>query len=104
MYAVIRSGGKQYRVEPGKTIRVERLEGKVGGEVTFEDVLAVRTDEKKIVAGAQAAKAKVTGKIVKQLRGPKLQVLKFKKTRQYKIQRGHRQGLTAVEVSDIQLA
>jgi large subunit ribosomal protein L21 len=104
MYAVIRSGGKQYRVEPGETIQVERLEGKVGGKVTFEDVLAVRTDDKKVLAGAQASKAKVTGKILAHLRGPKLQVLKFKKTRQYKIQRGHRQGYTAVQVSDIQFA
>ncbi|HXZ11768.1 MAG TPA: 50S ribosomal protein L21 [Candidatus Sulfotelmatobacter sp.] len=104
MYAVIRSGGKQYRVEPGETIEVERLEGKVGGKVTFEDVLAVRTDDKKVVAGADAGKAKVTGKIVAHGRGPKLQVLKFKKTRQYKIQRGHRQGYTSVQVSDIQLA
>jgi large subunit ribosomal protein L21 len=103
MYAVIRSGGKQYRVAPGETIQVERLDGKVGGKVTF-DVLAVNTDEKKLAAGADAAKAKVTGKIIAQVRGPKLQVLKFKKTRQYKIQRGHRQGYTAVEVSDIQLA
>jgi large subunit ribosomal protein L21 len=104
MYAVIRSGGKQYRVEPGATIEVERLEGMVGGKVTFEEVLAVRTDEKKFLTGAEAAKAKITGKIVKHLRGPKLQVLKFKKTRQYKIQRGHRQNYTAVEVSDIQLS
>ncbi|HYL45867.1 MAG TPA: 50S ribosomal protein L21 [Candidatus Limnocylindrales bacterium] len=104
MYAVIRSGGKQYRVEPGETIQVEKLEGKVGGKVTFEDVLAVRTDDKKIVSGEQAAKAKVVGKILSHGRGPKLKVLKFKKTRQYKIQRGHRQGFTAVQVSDIQLA
>jgi len=104
MYAVIRSGGKQYRVEPGATIQVEKLEGKVGGKVTFEDVLAVRTDDKKIVSGQEAAKAKVVGKILSQDRGPKVKVLKFKKTRQYKIQRGHRQGYTAVQVSDIQLA
>jgi large subunit ribosomal protein L21 len=104
MYAVIRSGGKQYRVEPGATIEVERLEGKVGGKVTFDDVLSIRTDEKKVLAGRAAANAKVVGKIVAQTRGPKLKVLKFKKTRQYKIQRGHRQNLTAVEVSDIQLS
>jgi large subunit ribosomal protein L21 len=102
MYAVIRSGGKQYRVAPGETIQVERLEGKVGGKVTFDDVLAVRTDDKKIL-DAQAAKAKVTGKIVKHLRGPKLKVLKYKTGGQYKIQTGHRQGLTSVEV-DIQLS
>jgi large subunit ribosomal protein L21 len=104
MYAVIRSGGKQYRVEPGQTVEVERLEGKVGGKVTFEEVVTVRTDDKKILGGEQAAKAKVTGKIVKHLRGPKLKVLKFKTGGQYKIQRGHRQGLTAVQVGDIQIA
>jgi len=104
MYAVIRSGGKQYRVAPGETVQVERLEGKVGGKVTFDDVVAVRTDDKKILGGAQAAKAKVTGKIVKHVRGPKLKVLKFKTGGQYKIQRGHRQGYTAVEVGDIQLS
>jgi large subunit ribosomal protein L21 len=104
MYAVIRSGGKQYRVAPGETVEVERLGGKVGGKVTFDEVLAVRTDDKKILAGAGAAKAKVTGKIVKHLRGPKLQVLKFKTGGQYKIQRGHRQGLTAVQVGEIQLS
>lgn len=103
MYAVIRSGGKQYRVEPGATIEVERLAGKVGGTVTFEEILAVRTDEEKVLTGTDIAKAKVTGKIVKHLRGPKVQVLKFKKTRQYKIQRGHRQDYTAVQVGEIQL-
>ena len=101
MYAVIRTGGKQYRVAPGETIQVERLEGKVGGKVTFDDVIAVRTDEKKIL-GADS-KAKVTGKIVKHLRGPKLKTLKYKTGGQYKIQTGHRQNLTTVEV-DIQLS
>ena len=53
MYAVIRSGGKQYRVEPGQTVRVERLEGKVGGKVTFDEVIAVRNDDKKILRRRQ---------------------------------------------------
>ena len=104
MYAVIRSGGKQYRVASGDTIQVEQLEGKVGGKVTFDDVVAVRTDEKKILGGEHAAKAKITGKIVKQLRGPKLKVLKFKTGGQYKIQTGHRQNYTAVEIGEIQLS
>jgi len=103
MYAVIRSGGKQYRVEPGQKVEVERLDGKVGGKVTFAEVLAVRTDEKKILGGEEAAKTKVTGKILKHGRGPKLKVLKYKTGGQYKIQTGHRQGSTTVEV-DIQLA
>ena len=104
MYAVIRSGGKQYRVAPGETVEVERLDGKVGGNVTFDDVVAVRTDEKKVLAGTEAAKAKVTGKIVKHVSGPKLQVLKYKTGGQYKIQRGHRQGYTAVEIGEIQFS
>lgn len=103
MYAVIRSGGKQYRVEPGKTVRVERLEGEVGSKVTFDDVLAVRTDDKKILGGADAAKAKITGKIIENGRGPKLKVLKFKTGGQYKIQTGHRQNYSAVQVGDITL-
>jgi large subunit ribosomal protein L21 len=104
MYAVIRSGGKQYRVEPGQTIQVERLEGLIGGEVTFANVVAVRNDDKELIGGERVAKARVIGKILKQVRGPKLKVLKFKTGGQYKIQRGHRQGYTTVEVSDIQLA
>ena len=103
MYAVIKTGGKQYRVAPGDTIRIERVTGEVGEKVTFGSVLAVHTDEKKVVLGADAAKATVSGKIVSQGRAKKITVLKFKKTNQYKIQRGHRQNFTAVEVSDIQL-
>jgi len=102
MYALIRTGGKQYRVSPGDRIEVETLPGKVGDDVTFGEVLAVRTDDK-IVTGKAASQAKVSGKIVAQTRGPKLTVLKYKKNRQYKIQRGHRQNLTAVVVGDINL-
>lgn len=103
MYAVIRSGGKQYRVAPGDTIRVEKLAGKVGGKVTFDEVLAVHNDGKDLLAGGAAAKAKVTGKIVSQGRGTKHLVLKYKRGGQYKITRGHRQAYTAVEVGDIKL-
>ena len=104
MYAVIRSGGKQYKVAPGETIQVEKLEGKVGGKVTFDDVVAVRSDEKNFLAGDRASKAKITGKIVKHVRGPKVKVMKYKTGGQYQIQRGHRQGYTAVQVSDISIA
>jgi large subunit ribosomal protein L21 len=103
MYAVIRSGGKQYRVAPGDTIKVEQIPGKVGGKVTFDQVIAVSTEDKKMLTGKDAAAAKVSGKIVAQDRHRKLTVLKYKTGGQYKIQRGHRQGFTAVEVSDIAL-
>ena len=103
MYAVIKSGGKQYRVAPGDTIRVERVSGEVGEQVKFGTVLAVHTDDKKVLVGSDASNASVTGKIVSQGRSPKVTVLKYKKTNQYKIQRGHRQNFTAVEVGDIKL-
>ena len=103
MYAVIRSGGKQYRVAPGDTVKVERLPGKVGGEVTFAEVLAVQTEEKKLLTGAEAAQARVTGKILEQGRHPKVTVMKYRRTKQYKIVRGHRQEYTAVEVSEIKV-
>jgi large subunit ribosomal protein L21 len=100
MYAVIRCGGKQYRVEPGDTVKIERLEGKVGSKVTITDVVAVRTDEK-LLAGNDAANAKVVGRIVAQGRHPKRLVMKYKRTNQYKILRGHRQDFTAIEVKEI---
>ena len=103
MYAVIQTGGKQYRVAPGDTIQIERVTGEVGEKVTFGSVLAVHTDDKKVVLGSDASQASVTGKIVGHGRGKKINVLKFKKGNQYKIARGHRQNYTAVQVSDIKL-
>lgn len=103
MYAVIRSGSKQYRAAPGETIQIERIAGKVGGKVTFDQVLAVSTEENKMLTGEGAAKAKVSGKIVAQGRHRKLTVMKYRKTKQYKIIRGHRQNYTSVEISDIKL-
>ena len=75
MYAVIRSGGKQYRVAPGETVEVERLEGKVGGKVTFDNVIAVSNDDKKLISGGDIAKAKVVGKIVSQGRADRKSVV-----------------------------
>jgi large subunit ribosomal protein L21 len=103
MYAVIQTGGKQYRVAPGDTIRIERVSGEVGEKVTFGSVLAIHNDEKKVLLGSDAGKATVSGKIVAQGRAKKISVLKFKKGNQYKIQRGHRQNYTAVQVGEIKL-
>ena len=93
MYAVIRSGGKQYRVAPGDTVRVERLAGKVGGKVTFGEVLAVGTDESKILTGKDAGSAKVTGKIVRTWR-PEDHGVEIQDRRPIQDQRGHRQNYT----------
>jgi large subunit ribosomal protein L21 len=103
MYAVIQTGGKQYRVEPGKTVVVERLAGDKGAQVTFDQVLLVSSGDganvnvgKPIVAGAQ-----VTGEIVEQGRGDKLVVFKFRRRKNYVRRNGHRQDYTAVKIAEI---
>jgi large subunit ribosomal protein L21 len=101
MYAVIRSGGKQYRVAEGDVVRVERLPGKVGGKVTFKDVLALGENGQLAPGTPTVPKAKVTGSIIEQGKGKKVRVFKFKKNSQYKIMRGHRQNLTAVKITGI---
>ncbi len=100
MYAVIETGGKQYKVSPGETIRVEKLLGDEGAPVEFSKVLAVKTDDG-LKVGEALASAKVTGKIVGEGRGPKIIVFKFKRKKQYKRTQGHRQDYTAVQVEEI---
>ncbi len=98
MYAVIRAGGKQYRVAPGDVIRVETWEDK-DGKVEFSDVLAVSAEPGSVVpAGAGAL---VTGEVVEQGRGEKILVFHFKRKKQYKKLRGHRQDYTAVRITEI---
>jgi len=104
MYAVIQTGGKQYRVEPGKTVVVEKLDGDEGTDVVFDQVLLVSSGDggsvsigKPIVAGA-----KVTGSIVEQGRGEKLVVFKFRRRKNYVRKNGHRQDYTAVKIAEIQ--
>jgi large subunit ribosomal protein L21 len=100
MYAVIETGGKQYRVAPGETIEVETLPGEVGAEVEFDRVLAV-VDGETVKAGSAAAGARVTGSITAQGRGEKTIVFKFKRKKQYKRTIGHRQNFTRVEVKEV---
>jgi large subunit ribosomal protein L21 len=101
MYAVIETGGKQYRVAPGESIEVETLPGEVGAEVQFDRVLAV-VDGDSVKAGAAVSGARVTGSIVHHDRGDKTLVFKFKRKKQYKRTIGHRQNFTRVEVKEIQ--
>jgi large subunit ribosomal protein L21 len=102
MYAIICTGGKQYRVSPGDTIEVESLDQAVGEAVTFEDVVAVRNDDG-MVAGPAAAKARVEGTVVGDGRHKKVLVFKYKRTNQYKINRGHRQNFTSVKINEIKV-
>ena len=101
MYAVIETGGKQYRVAPGQKVKVETLAGVVGSSVEFGRVLALVDDAGNITTGAATAAAKVTGKIKSQGRGEKTIVFKFKRKKQYKRTIGHRQNFTEVEVGAI---
>jgi large subunit ribosomal protein L21 len=99
MYAVIRSGGKQYRVAPGDVIRVESQAEGSNGKVEFGDVLAVSGDEGQI--GKAGSGARVVGEIVEQGRGAKILVFHYKRKKQYKKLRGHRQAYTAVRITEI---
>jgi len=99
MYAVIRAGGKQYRVAPGDVIRVEKLATGTDGQVVFPEVLAVSGAEGQI--GKPQAEARVTGHVVDQGRSPKILVFHYKRKKQYKKLRGHRQAFTAVRITEI---
>ena len=103
MYAVIQTGGKQYRVEPGKSLLFEKLAGEAGAKIEFNEVLLVSSGDggsvtvgKPLVAGA-----KVTAEIVEQTRGDKLVVFKFRRRKNYVRRNGHRQDVTVVKVNEI---
>ena len=100
MYAVVESGGKQYRVSPGEIVKVEKLAGDPGETVQFDRVLAVSGDNG-FSAGEAVSGTKVTGTIQQQDRGPKVLVFKFKRKKQYKRTIGHRQAFTAVKIDSI---
>ena len=100
MYAVIRAGGKQYKVAPGDVIRVEKVNGADGnGQVKFSDVLAVSGEAGRV--GRPEGEALVTGEVVEQGRGAKVLVFHYKKKKQYKKLRGHRQDFSAVRITEI---
>ncbi|MFZ0536372.1 MAG: 50S ribosomal protein L21 [Candidatus Sulfotelmatobacter sp.] len=99
MYAVIRAGGKQYRVAPGDVIRVEKLAAGTDGHVNFPDVLAVSAGDGQI--GKPESEARVVGEVVEEGRGAKILVFHYKRKKQYKKLRGHRQSYTAVRITEI---
>jgi large subunit ribosomal protein L21 len=99
MYAVIRAGGKQYRVAPGDVIRVEKLGNGANGPIEFPEVLAISGEEGKI--GKPQSEARVVGELVEQGRSPKILVFHYKRKKQYKKLRGHRQAFSAVRITEI---
>ncbi len=101
MYAIIRTGGKQYRVEPGKKLRVEKLENELGSKFTITEVLAVGGKET-FVGAPLVDKAKVEVTVTQQARGPKVLVFKKKRRKRYRRMKGHRQSFTELFIESIQ--
>ena len=102
MYAIILTGSKQYKVAKGDVIEVEKLDLKVGDEVTFGEVLAVAADDGKLNVGTPRVEgASVVGKVTDQFRAKKIVVFKMKRRKGYRRTHGHRQSLTRVEITDI---
>jgi large subunit ribosomal protein L21 len=100
MYAVIRTGGKQFRVAPGDVIRVSGADADAHGNVKFADVLAISAEAGSI-AKPNGGGASVTGEVLNEGRGKKVLVFKFKRKKQYKKLQGHRQDFTAVRITEI---
>lgn len=99
MYAVIRTGGKQYRVAPGDVLRVEKLEAE--GTIEFTDILAAATDEGAITVNPESAKVVAT--VLQQGRADKVLVFHFKRKKQYKKLTGHRQAFTEVRINEVRV-
>lgn len=101
MYAVVRTGGKQYRVSKGDQIRVEKLPGGVGEEITFEDVLMIGGQPEVQIGRPSVPGAKVAARILEQDRARKVVVFKYKRRKGYSKKQGHRQSFTRIEITDI---
>lgn len=100
MYAIVKTGGKQYKVAVGDVVQVEKLEGELGSEVALPAVLVV--DGSEVTTDADAlTKVSVTGELVEQTKGPKIRIHKFKNKTGYHKRQGHRQKLTRVKVTGI---
>ena len=102
MYAIVKTGGKQYRVEEGQVVRVERLPAASGESITLEDVLFLGGEGEARVGSPRVAGASVVGKVLEHGRGAKLRVFHYKKRKHNRKTRGHRQDFTALQIEKIQ--
>jgi large subunit ribosomal protein L21 len=103
MYAVVKTGGKEYRVSKGDFIRVERIEGNVGDQVTLKDVLMVSREGETQLGTPLLANVVIQGEIVQEIKGKKVLTYKMKKRKNYRRFKGHRQAYTYLKVNDINL-
>jgi large subunit ribosomal protein L21 len=104
MYAVVKTGGKEYRVSKGDIIRVEKLEGKVGEQVAVKDVLMVSQEGQVQFGDPHLTNAVITGEIVQEIKGKKVLTYKMKKRKNYRRFKGHRQTYSYLKVKDISLS
>ena len=102
MYAIIRTGGKQYRVQAGDVVHVERLAADVGASVTLDDVLLIGDEGSTRIGAPRVANASVQGTVVEQDRDAKIRIFKYKKRKHYRRTKGHRQSFTAVRIDRVQ--
>ena len=102
MFAVVRTGGKQFRVEPGTSVRVEKLDGAVGDNVELAEVLLVGEKDSATIGTPLVEGAKVVGTITAQGRGPKITIFKMKRRKGYRRKSGHRQAYTEIRVDQIE--
>jgi large subunit ribosomal protein L21 len=100
-YAIIATGGKQYKVQEGDTLQVEKLPGNVGDTVSFDRVLMVCDDDNIDVGNPTVSNATVSGRILAQTKAPKIVVFKARRRKRYRSKTGHRQPLTAVKIDAI---
>ncbi|MFH1736447.1 MAG: 50S ribosomal protein L21 [Actinomycetota bacterium] len=102
MYAVIKTGGKQYKVQQDDELMVEKIDAKAGATVTFDDVLLIGTDKETLIDAKKLDKASVMATVVEHVKDDKIIVFKYKAKKGYKRTQGHRQNLTKVKIDKIQ--
>ena len=100
-YAIVESGGKQYKVVPGETLRVDRLHNEVGEKVVLDQVLFVADDENLHVGTPTVEGAQVQTTVEDQIKGPKIIVFKYKPANRYRVKKGHRQHYTLLKIDNI---
>ena len=101
MYAVIETGGKQYKVQQGDTIEIEKVPGEAGAEITFDSVLMLGDGKKSVIGQPNVEGSKVVGQLLRQDRGEKIVVGKFKRRKMYRRKMGHRQDISVVRITQI---
>ena len=101
MYAVIKTGGKQYKVAPGDVLKVETLTGDVGAKISFDEVLLIADGDKQTVGAPLIKGGTVAGEIVSHGRGDKIRIIKHRRRKHYHKEQGHRQNFTEVKITGI---